>query len=261
MKVEPPHEARGSTEEEPAKGQIPIYRVPIIWEPCVLKWKNTKIACKVKGYKDPKRPRSVFLADCEGVDTLTASDKKWLANFLVRVPPDTTWGKVQVLVKFHQPPPLTDGTVTTKAISRWNWTGAWGLLSCRRREERQASAGRDENRGIGRNGNANTTDCPHHHPLPNGDHRRTPDTCGLNGIRIGEAKNPGPGSESQSSTSVLEQGETTRGHGSTTGGKIPTIKEKEVRRASPPERKGRKHRRTRTLKRKDPKSSPFQRKH
>jgi hypothetical protein len=109
-------------------GKTPIFRVPVIWESCVLKWKDTKVACKVFGFKDPKRPRSVYLSDCKGEVALHESDKKWLASFLVRVPPNTTWGQVQVLVNPHQPTPPTTGTNTTKAIPRWHWTGAWGPL-------------------------------------------------------------------------------------------------------------------------------------
>jgi hypothetical protein len=55
---------------------------------------------------------------------------------------------------------------------------------------------------------------------------------------VGEAKNPGPGSESQSSTSVLEQGEITSGHSDTVKGEDPKHK-REGRQANPPERKER----------------------
>jgi hypothetical protein len=78
---------------------------------------------------------------------------------------------------------------------------------------------------------------------PSGEQRRTPDTCGLSGTRIGEAKNPGPANESQSqsSASSLERGETTRGQDNRRGGGEKTLatKEKEGRRANPPGRKRR----------------------
>ena len=101
-------------------GKTPIFQVPIIWESCVIQWKGTKIACKVHGYRDPQRPRSAFLADCPGEIALHESDKKWLANFLAHVPPDITWGQVQVPGNPHQPTPTTDGATTTNDTSRWN---------------------------------------------------------------------------------------------------------------------------------------------
>jgi hypothetical protein len=220
--VEPPQEARGSTEDEPTKGQPPIYTVPIIWDPCVLKWKNTEIACKIIGFKDPSRARSCYLADREGMEPLSENDKKWLANFLVKVPPNTTWGNVQVRVNAHQPLLPTAGTANAKTIPRRPWTADLAHPSCRGREPPTPGHPETTDSGGCRIGKTFSNMCPRRHPKPNGDQRRTPDTCGLNGIRIGEAKNPGPGSESQSSTSILEQGETTRGHGSRMGGDDPS---------------------------------------
>jgi hypothetical protein len=52
---------------------------------------------------------------------------------------------------------------------------------------------------------------------------------------VGEAKSPGLGSESQSSTSVLEQGEITSGHNDTVKGEDPNHK-RERRAASEPTR-------------------------
>ena len=100
--------------------------------------------------------------------------------------------------------------------------------------------GRDEDRGIGRIG-SRTAFIISGHSRSTGhhtDHRRTPDTCGLKGIRIGEAKNPGPGSESQSSTSVLEQGEITSGQRSTMKGEDPNNKRKKGGKRTHPNEKG-----------------------
>ena len=95
VEVDPPQAPRGSTEEDPSEGKHPIYTVPVIWDTCVLKFMNTEIACKITGSRDPRKPRSCSLADREGMDAVPENAKKWLAGFLAKVPPDTTWGRVQ----------------------------------------------------------------------------------------------------------------------------------------------------------------------
>jgi hypothetical protein len=95
MGEEQPQEPRGSTEDDPTVGKPPIYTIPIIWEPCVLKFMNTEIVCKIVGSMDPSKPRSCFIANREGKDPVPEHAKKWLARFLADAPPDTTWGKVQ----------------------------------------------------------------------------------------------------------------------------------------------------------------------
>jgi hypothetical protein len=87
---QPPQQApRGSKEEAPK--QIPIFEVPLIWEPCVLDWKGTEVACKVLGATDPARPRYAALADCKGERILSDQEKKWLGKFLAHAPPRVTW--------------------------------------------------------------------------------------------------------------------------------------------------------------------------
>jgi hypothetical protein len=37
---------------------------------------NTEIACKIRGSKDPSKPRSCFLCDREGMDAVPEHGKK-----------------------------------------------------------------------------------------------------------------------------------------------------------------------------------------
>ena len=103
---------------------------------------NTEIACKISGSKDPRKPRSCFLADREGMDAVPEHGKKWLASFLAKVPPDTTWGKVQA-ASDRGPgppdPPTSDRTANAKPAPRRPWTAGLARLSCGRRETRDTS--------------------------------------------------------------------------------------------------------------------------
>jgi hypothetical protein len=183
------------------------------------------------------------------MDAVPEYGKKWLASFLARVPPDTTWGKVQAAPDHGPGPPETHTTANiahSKPPQRQRWTRDWLHRSCARRDQRDKSrgtpaeeavetTGQDEDRGGDRAGNRTDTAIAGH-GRPTGHHadrRRTPDTCGPKGGRIGEAKNPGPGGDrgnrdpgntdeqgeiprerdgSRRAASTAEQGETPRGY-------------------------------------------------
>ena len=104
--------------------QIPIFKVPVIHEPCVLDWKGTNVACKVEGCEDPKQPRTAALGIIEGHPQLTQNEAKWLGYFLIHVPPDTPWGDVQARSTHKGKHPTTDRHATTLPTERWSWTAA-----------------------------------------------------------------------------------------------------------------------------------------